>query len=132
MNLAPLWESHWIIVAHAITAIAAIILGGVQLLMRKGTLTHKLLGRLWVALMAIVAISSFWIHEFRLLGLFSPIHLLSLLVLYSLWEGVHYARVGNIAKHKKTMHVLYVLALLITGAFTLLPGRVFYKVIFGA
>src|SRR5690348_8755302 len=33
-----------------------------------------------VALMAVVAVSSLWIHEIRLVGPFSPIHLLSIWV----------------------------------------------------
>ena len=36
---------------HAIMAMIAIILGGIQLSMKKGGTIHKLLGRIWVALM---------------------------------------------------------------------------------
>ena len=39
---------------HAIAAILAIILGGMQLYMKKGGATHKLLGYVWVGLMLIV------------------------------------------------------------------------------
>jgi len=132
MNLSPLLESHWIIILHASAALLAIVLGGIQFLMRKGTGVHRLLGRVWVGLMLLVAISSFGIHEFRMLGPFSLIHLLSLLVLYSLWDGIRRIRKRDVAGHKKTMVQLYALALILTGAFTLLPGRVFYRVIFGA
>lgn len=34
--------------------------------------------------MAVVAASSFWIHQIRLVGLFSPIHLLSICTLVML------------------------------------------------
>lgn len=132
MNLTPLWDSSWVIVIHAIAALAAIVLGGLQFSLRKGTLTHRVLGRIWVAIMALVALSSFGINEFRMIGPFSVIHLLSLLVLYSLWQGVSRVRKGDIEGHKKTMVQLYWLALLLTGAFTLFPGRVFYRVLFGA
>jgi len=131
MNLSPLFESHWIIVVHALTAILAILLGGLQFCMKKGTPVHRWLGRLWVSIMFVVAVSSFGIHEIRMLGPFSVIHFLSLLVLYSLWEAISRVRNGDVPGHKKTMTRLYGLALILTGAFTLLPGRVFYRVIFG-
>ena len=58
-------ESHPIPL-HAIAAMIAIILGGVQLYMKKGGVIHKLLGRIWVGLMLIVSVSSFFIHEIKL------------------------------------------------------------------
>ena len=116
---------------HAVLAVAAIILGGVQFAMPKGTPAHRLLGRIWVACMAIVALSSFFIHEIRMFGLFSVIHLLSVLTLVTLWQAIRLVRRGDIARHKKAMIRLYALALIITGAFTLLPGRLMYKVFFG-
>jgi len=132
MSLSPLLQSHWIIIFHAVTALVAILLGAIQFSMKKGTTTHRLLGRVWVSLMVLVAVSSFGIHEFRMLGPFSLIHLLSLLVLHALWEGISRIRKGDISGHKKSMTQLYALALILTGAFTLLPGRVFYRVLFGA
>jgi len=116
---------------HAVLAVTAIILGGVQLAAPKGTPSHRLLGRVWVASMAIVALSSFFIHEIRMFGPFSAIHLLSVLTLITLWQAIRLVRKGDIVRHKKAMIRLYVLALLITGAFTLLPGRLMYRVFFG-
>lgn len=132
MSLAPLWGSGWITVLHALTALFAVVLGGIQLATRKGTTRHRYSGRLWVGIMALVALSSFGINEFRMLGPFSVIHLLSLLVLYSLWQSIRAVRNGDIALHRKIMVQLYVLALVLTGAFTMFPGRVFYRVFFGA
>ena len=63
---------------HAFAAMAAFVLGIVQFAAPKGTLPHRTLGWIWVALMAVVAVSSFWIHEIRLFGPWSPIHLLSI------------------------------------------------------
>ncbi|WDR02019.1 hypothetical protein PSQ19_15220 [Devosia algicola] len=67
-----------------------------------------------------------------MVGLFSPIHLLSLGTLYALWRAVSYARQRNITRHKRTMQLTYVGALLITGLFTFLPTRIMNRVIFGA
>lgn len=116
---------------HAIAAMVAIILGGIQLSMKKGGRTHKLLGRIWVGLMLIVSVSSFFIHEIKLWGLFSPIHLLSIWTIFSVGLAIYFVRVGNIKRHNQVMVSLYVFALIVTGFFTLLPGRVMNQVIFG-
>ena len=116
---------------HAIAAMIAIGLGGIQLYMKKGGKIHKLLGRVWIGLMLVVSISSFWIHDIRLWGLFSPIHILSAWTIFSCGMGIYFARVGKIKAHKVTMVSMYFLALILTGAFTLLPGRVMNTIIFG-
>ena len=123
-------ETHPIPV-HAIMAMIAIILGGIQLSMKKGGAIHKLLGRVWVGLMLIVAISSLFIHEIKLWGAYSPIHLLSLWTIFILSVGVYYARVGNIKRHKQVMIATYFFALILTGFFTLMPGRVMHQILIG-
>jgi len=114
-----------------VAALVALLLGAVQLVATKGTMKHRILGYLWVLLMAGVAISAAFIHEIRFWGAFSPIHLLIPIVLVSLWRGVRAARQGNICQHQQIMRSLYFFALIVTGLFTLLPGRVMYHVIFG-
>lgn len=116
---------------HALAAMAAVILGGIQLSMKKGGLFHKQLGRIWVGLMLVVSFSSFFIHEIKLWGVYSPIHLLSLWTIVSVGLGIYFVRVGNIKRHQQVMIALYVFALILTGLFTLLPGRVMNQVIFG-
>ena len=116
---------------HAIMAMFAIILGGIQLSMKKGGTIHKLLGRIWLALMLIVAISSFFIHEIKLWGAYSPIHLLSLWTIFILGIGIYYARVGNVKRHKQTMITLYFFSLIVAGFFTLMPGRVMHQILIG-
>ena len=116
---------------HALAAMVAIILGGIQLAMKKGGALHRLLGRLWVGLMAVVAGSSFFIHEINLWGLYSPIHVLSLWTLFSLGLAIYFVRVGKIKRHQQVMIALYGFALILTGFFTLLPGRVMHQVVSG-
>lgn len=116
---------------HALAALIAIILGGAQFMMRKGGRRHRLLGRLWVGLMLAVAVSSFWIHKIKLWGDYSPIHLLSLFTIGSLFFAVKAARSGNIKRHKTIMILLYIFALILTGLFTLAPGRVMHQIVFG-
>ena len=116
---------------HAYAAFLAVILGGIQLLRPKGTGTHKYLGYAWVVLMLWVSVSSFWIHTIKVIGPFSPIHLLSIFTIWSVFEAIRSARRGNISRHKRIMKLLYVLALIVTGLFTMLPGRTMNAVIFG-
>ena len=116
---------------HAIMAMTAIILGGIQLSMKKGGLIHKLLGRIWVGIMMFVAITSFFIHEIKLWGAYSPIHLLSLLTIFTLGVGIYYVRVGNVKRHKQTMIALYFFALIVAGFFTLYPGRIMHQILIG-
>ena len=131
MNFAPLTHAPLAIQLHAYAAMAAFALGIVQLSGVKGTTRHRLIGYTWAALMLVVAVSAFWIHELRLWGPWSPIHLLAILVLGMLPLGIYYARGHNVRGHRKTMLGLFAGALVIAGLFTFMPGRIMYKVLFG-
>ena len=96
----------------------------------KGTSAHRLLGWLWVTMMAYVAVSSFFISTIQTWRGFSPIHLLSVWTLLALAIAVYHARAGNIRQHQRWMVQLYVLALLVTGLFTLWPGRLMHEAFF--
>ena len=132
MNLTPLFSAGPVVAAHALMAVLAVAVGALQITLRKGAAMHRLFGWCWVVLMALVALRSFGIHEFRLFGPFSPIHLLSILVLYSLWQGVGHVQRGHIDGHRRAMISLYLYVMVLTGALTLLPGRVMHAVFFGA
>src|SRR5260221_3925781 len=101
MSLTPLLEAARAIPLHAFAAMAAFVLGVVQLAAPKGTLPHRALGWIWVGLMAGVALSSFWIHQIRLLGPWSPIHLLSIFTLAMLPLGVWMAHRHRVADHRR-------------------------------
>lgn len=131
MSFEPLFAAGPVITAHALAAMVAFLLGLTQLALPKGTARHRLLGWLWVGLMLMVALSSFAIFELRLIGPFSPIHLLSVLTIASLVYAVMAARRGNIIGHRYAMLSLFFAALLITGVLTLLPGRIMHAVVFG-
>lgn len=131
MDLSPLWEQKFPIPHHAIMAMSAILIGGLQMIAPKGTLIHKIMGYIWALLMAGTAISALFIYDFRVWGPFSPIHLLSPVILFFLGYAIHAARQGNIKRHSKTMTYLYFLGLILTALFTLLPGRTMHMVLFG-
>jgi uncharacterized membrane protein len=132
MSLAPLLDAAPAISLHAFAAMAAFVLGLVQFASPKGTLPHRTVGWIWVALMLLVAISSLWIHQIRLLGPFSPIHFLSIFTLVMLPLAVWRAHTHQVAAHRRIMISLFLGALLIAGLFTLIPGRIMHKVVFGA
>jgi uncharacterized membrane protein len=131
MSLAPLFDAAPAIPVHAFAAMTAFVLGVVQLAAPKGTLPHRTLGWIWVCLMLGVAISSFWIHEIRLVGPWSPIHLLSIFVLITVPLAVWKAHRHQVVDHRRIMISIFTGALVIAGLFTLLPGRIMHAVVFG-
>ena len=131
MDFSVLNSAEQPIPIHAYAAFSAVILGGLQLSRPVGTRSHKYLGYIWVILMLWVSISSFWIHTIKIIGPFSPIHILSIFTIWSVFEAIRSARNGNIRRHKTMMKSLYVLALIVTGLFTFLPGRTMNVVLFG-
>jgi uncharacterized membrane protein len=131
MSLAPLLDASPAIPLHAFSAMAAFALGVVQFAAPKGRLQHRALGWIWVLLMAAVAASSFWIHQIRLLGPWSPIHLLSIFTLTMLPLAVWRAHTHRVADHRRIMILLFTGALVVAGLFTLLPGRIMHAVVFG-
>jgi uncharacterized membrane protein len=132
MTLEPLLSAPLAIQIHATAAIAAMVLGAAILFRRKGAPLHNTLGRLWAVLMLTVATSALFINEIRMVGPFSPIHLFVLLTYGGVGYGIWQIRHGNVAAHQAAMKSTYLGALLLTGAFTLLPGRRMHDVLFGA
>src|SRR5262249_53531709 len=131
MTLAPLLEAAPAIPLHAFAAMAAFALGLVQFAAPKGTLPHRTVGRIWVGLMLMVAVSSFWIHGIRMVGPFGPIHLLSIFTLLIVPLGIWRAHTHRVAAHRNIMIFTFAGALVIAGLFTLLPGRIMHQVVFG-
>jgi uncharacterized membrane protein len=131
MTLTPLLETPPAIVVHATAAMAAFVLGIAQFAAPKGTIPHRTVGWIWVGLMLAVSASSFLVHEIRLWGPWSPIHLLSIFTLASLPLAVWAAHRHRVAAHRRAMTSIFLGALLIAGAFTLLPGRIMHAVVFG-
>lgn len=131
MNIQPLLDASFAIQFHVLTVVPAAFLGAHILLNRKGTPRHKLLGRLWVALMVMTAISTFFIHTIRTWGDFSPIHILSIVVISSCGLAVRHARRGNIRAHKSALISAYVGGIFGAGLFTFWPGRLMNKIFLG-
>lgn len=133
MTLAPFYSAPFIIQVHILAALTVASLTPLQLAgFRKGSLPHRTAGYIWLGAMLVVAISSFWIRSafpFSVAG-FSPIHLLSILALFSVFNAIRYARAGNITGHRKTLVALSI-GFWIAGAFTLFPPRIMAQIVTG-
>lgn len=130
MDATALVQANLAIQIHAGAAMLAVVLGTLVLVLRKGTRLHKAMGRAWVGLMVLVALSSFLITEVRMLGPYSLIHALSLFALLGLVQAIRAIRRGDVRAHRANMIGLYCGALLLAGAFTLVPGRRMHQVLF--
>ncbi len=119
----------FVIMLHVATVLPAIPLGGYLLLAPKGTKWHKMLGKIWVALMVITATSAIFIQSG---GSFSFIHIFVPMTLWASYKLVATARRGDMKGHKKEIMTLYLGALMIPGIFSMaLPGRLMNVWLFG-
>ncbi|MGB7335607.1 MAG: DUF2306 domain-containing protein [Salaquimonas sp.] len=131
MNLQPFFNATPAIQIHMVAAVGALVLGAIVLWKKKGNRVHKLNGRIWVALMMVTALSGFFIHEIKVWGNFSPIHIFSIVTPISLLFAIYEARKGDIDGHQRTMKATYIGGMLIAGGFTFLPGRLNHEIFFG-
>ncbi|MBS0482132.1 MAG: DUF2306 domain-containing protein [Proteobacteria bacterium] len=113
------------VMLHLATVIPCLPLGAWLLLARKGTRQHKALGKVWLALMVLTALSAVFIREVNH-GSFSPIHLFVPLTIWSAWRAIADARAGNLARHRQGLIRLYLAALTIPGVLAFTPGRLMW------
>jgi uncharacterized membrane protein len=127
MTLAPLLAAPAVMQLHALAALISLAAGLTVLALRKGTPRHRLIGWIFVVAMTVTAISSAFITSN---GHYSAIHLLSVLTIVTLPRAIILRRRGDIAGHRAAMLWLFA-GLAVAGAFTLMPGRMMNKVVFG-
>ena len=131
MTLTPLLDASPAIQIHVALAMLAIGIAPFALLRKRRDRLHKTLGYIWVVTMAGVALSSFGIHAFAMIGPFSPIHLFAIYTLWSLWRGLRHALRGDYRAHRATYQGLYWYGLLVAGSLNFLPGRRINQMMFG-
>jgi uncharacterized membrane protein len=111
------------VLIHTLAACGALVLGLTVLILKKGSVAHQWLGRVWAALMLVVIASSFSIRSLGgLPGGFSVIHLLSVFTLFTLSMAIFHIRNGRTRKHQHYMIGSF-LGLVGAGAGALAPGR---------
>ena len=119
---------------HLATVIPAFAIGGLQLLRRKGTSTHKLLGKVYMLLMLATALITLAMPAKvgpQLLDHFGFIHVFSLVTLINIPIAYFAARYRNIKAHRAAMISLYIGGILIAGTLAFLPGRMLHQWLFG-
>ena len=119
---------------HLATVVPAFFIGGFQFLRRKGTSTHKLVGKIYMLLMLATAFITLAMPAQvgpQLLNHFGFIHSFSLLTLSNIPIAYFAARRGSIRAHRAAMISLYVGGILIAGTLAFLPGRMLHDWLFG-
>lgn len=131
MSFQPILAAGPAVQIHLPTVTAAFVIGTWMMIRPKGTRPHKALGRSYIALMMVSALSTFWIRGIGH-GAFSFLHLLSIFVLLALPFAWMMARHGRMAAHRYTMIGVYLGGIWIAGLFTVLPGRLLHRAMFGS
>lgn len=121
---------HLAVVIHVATVIPAVPLGLYLMLTRNGGARHKLLGRIWIALMVVTALAAIFIRHVNN-GQFSFIHLFVPLTLIGAWQTVASVRRGQLRKHRNHLLGLYLGALIIPGTFAFTGDRLMGAWLFG-
>ena len=119
---------------HLATVVPAFAIGAFQLFRRKGTPSHKLLGKIYMLLMLATGLITLTMPAEvgpRFLGHFGFIHAFSFLTLYSVPAAYFAIRRGNVKIHRANMIGLYIGGILIAGAFAFSPGRMLHEWLFG-
>lgn len=129
-NFYAILDTSLVIQLHLFFAVLALLFGGVMWMRPKGTAGHKIIGRSFMLLMVLTALSAIFIREVGQ-GRFSLIHLFIPLALYSVIQSIRYIRKGNVSGHRRAVKGLYFGALILPGLFTLLPGRLLHVVLIG-
>lgn len=126
-----------VIAIHTTFALSALVLGPIALWARLGRTVrprwHRAAGYAWVTCMTGTALSALFIRSslsWNIAG-FSPIHLLIALTLSGLVLAFVCLARGDIAGHRRAMQRLYLTACIVTGLFTLLPGRLLGQLVWG-
>lgn len=116
--------------AHLLAALAALVLGGVLMAVRKGRAFHRIAGWGWVILVAVVAISSLFITSLNH-GRWSLLHLLTGWTLIILPLAVIAARRHVVGRHRRMMMGLFYGGFAINLAFAFIPGRTLWALVLG-
>lgn len=125
---------HDLMYIHLATVVPCFFIGGLLLLIKKGTVFHKKLGWVYFILMLFTATVTLFMSARvgpRLFNHFGYIHLFSFLTIWTIPRAYFAIKRGDIKAHKTAMILLYFGAIIIAGGFTFMPGRYLYQFFFG-
>lgn len=118
------------VIVHLATVLPAVPLGAWLMLSPKGTPRHKALGKVWLVLMVVTALTTLFIRQING-GQFSPIHIFVPMTLHGAWQAIRTARRHDLAAHRKGLIGFYLGALTIPGLFAFMPNRLMGTWLFG-
>jgi uncharacterized membrane protein len=129
-NLALLVDLSPVIQIHLATALAAIVLGGVLMAVRKGRTFHRVAGWVWVSLVSVTAGATIFITELNH-GSWSFLHLFTGWTLLILPLAVFWAKRREVKRHRRMMMGLFYGGFAINLFIAFIPGRTLWMVFFG-
>lgn len=115
---------------HLVAALAALVLGAVLMLNRKGRTFHRVAGWAWVSLVSVVAGSTLFITSLNH-GKWSLLHLFTGWTLLVLPLAVIWAKRHDVARHRRTMMGLFYGGFAINLLIAFIPGRTMWSMFFG-
>jgi uncharacterized membrane protein len=115
---------------HLFTALAALVLGGVLMTVRKGRTFHRVAGWVWVSLVSVTAGATLFITSLNH-GSWSLLHLFTGWVLLVLPLAVLAAKRHEVQRHRKTMMGLFYGGFAINLFIALMPGRTLWMMFLG-
>ncbi len=119
--------------SHLATVVPCFFIGTLLLIIKKGTKTHVVLGRIYMVLMIVTATITLFMPAHvgpTLLNHFGWIHSFSFLTLYTVPTAYWAIKRGDVKTHKIKMTILYFGAIIIAGGFTFVPGRYLHSLFF--
>lgn len=129
-NLSLIAGAPLVIQLHLATVLLGFAIGTLQMLGVKGAPMHRAMGWIFVLFMTFTALDALFIKDGPTWRV-TPIQLFSLLTLIVLPFAVLAARRHKVASHARAMSGLYFGGLILAGFFTLVPGRLMWRVFFG-
>lgn len=115
---------------HMLAALAALLLGAVLMMVRKGRVFHRTAGWLWVALVAVVVGSSIFITQLNH-GRWSLVHLFTGWMLIAVPLAVAAAKRHQVVRHRRTMMGLFYGGFAFNLLFAAMPGRALWSLFVG-
>ncbi len=115
---------------HLLTALAALVLGGVLMTVRKGRTFHRVAGWAWVSLVMVTAGATVFITQLNH-GAWSWLHLFTGWVLLITPLAVIWAKRREVRKHRRAMMGLFYGGFAINLFIAFIPGRTLWMMFLG-
>jgi uncharacterized membrane protein len=138
MNLSLIATAPLPVQVHLATIVPAFVLGTWMIFAsRKGSPTHRTVGRIYLLLMSITAVAATFIREPSMAGIdfgplrIGPIHIFVVVTAWSVYTALTGIRRGNIKSHRGAMLGLYFGGLVLAGLIAFLPQRMMWRMFFG-